>query len=141
MRLGRIPGTALAVGAQVARPGPHFLGPSICGSARPLADRAPRVAPAAPFVSFPAVIVPRLATLKGVGQINIGGGTKYALRIQLNPAALAAAEVRYRELEPDALLEEVCGLLADGNVVGIELLNVSKRLSLDSLKTFQLETA
>ena len=93
MRLGRIPGTALAVGAQVARPGPHFLGPSICGSARPLADRAPRVAPAAPFVSFPAVIVPRLATLKGVGQINIGGGTKYALRIQLNPAALAAAGI------------------------------------------------
>lgn len=30
---------------------------------------------------------------------------------------------------------------ADGHVVGIELLNVSKRLSIDSLKMFQLETA
>lgn len=30
---------------------------------------------------------------------------------------------------------------ADGNVVGIELLNVSARLSADSLKTVQFETA
>ena len=39
------------------------------------------------------IIAPRLATLPGVGQINIGGGAKYALRIQLKPAALAAAGI------------------------------------------------
>jgi HAE1 family hydrophobic/amphiphilic exporter-1 len=39
------------------------------------------------------VIAPRLSTLPGVGQINIGGSQKYAVRIQLNPQAIAAAGI------------------------------------------------
>jgi uncharacterized protein YuzE len=41
------------------------------------------------------------------------------------------------EVQPGVVLD----FNADGHVVGIELLNVSQRLSIDSLKTFQLETA
>ena len=45
-----------------------------------------------------SVLAPQLSTLDGVAQVNIFGGTKYAVRIQANPNALAARQMGINEL-------------------------------------------
>ena len=44
------------------------------------------------------VLAPQISTLDGVAQVNIFGGTKYAVRIQADPNALAARQIGLNEL-------------------------------------------
>jgi HAE1 family hydrophobic/amphiphilic exporter-1 len=53
------------------------------------------------------VVVPRLAMLKGVSEVSLFGGQKYAVRIQLDPLALAG-----RQMD----LNEVANAVAQANV-------------------------
>jgi HAE1 family hydrophobic/amphiphilic exporter-1 len=45
-----------------------------------------------------SVLAPQLSILDGVAQVNIFGGTKYAVRIQADPSALAARQMGINEL-------------------------------------------
>jgi uncharacterized protein YuzE len=56
-----------------------------------------------------------------------------AVYLRLDDSKIMESE----EVQPGVILD----FNAAGNVVGVELLNVSSRLSIDSLKTVQLETA
>lgn len=56
-----------------------------------------------------------------------------AIYLRLDDSTIMESE----EVQPGVVLD----FNAEGNVVGIEILNVSKRSSIDSLKSFQLETA
>ena len=54
-----------------------------------------------------AVIAPRISMISGVAQVQVFGGQKYALRVELDPRALSSRKLG---------LEEVAAALASGNV-------------------------
>ena len=71
------------------------------------------------------LVVPRISTMSGVGEVQTYGSRRYALRIQFEPAALTA-----RNLSPDDVRDAVAA--ANSNVAVGQITNGDRNYTLDA---------